>query len=66
MTRRERVKNAIEHRSPDKCPHNVELTGEAMKQFCTFAGIKKEEFPVFAENHIDKLSFNGGREIKAG
>ena len=66
MTRRERVRNAVLHRAPDRCPHNVELTGEAMKKFCAFAGIKKEEFPSFAENHIDKLSFNGGREIRPG
>ena len=66
MTNRERVKNAIQHNESDKCPHNIELTGEAMQKFCTFAGIKKEEFPVFANNHIDKLSFNGGREISPG
>jgi len=27
MTRRERVRNAVLHRAPDRCPHNVELTG---------------------------------------
>ena len=66
MTRKERVKNAILHRETGRCPHNVELTGDAMKKFCAFAGIKKEEFPVFVENHIDKLSFNGGKEIRPG
>jgi len=66
MTRKERVKNAILHRETGRCPHNVELTGDAMKKFCAFAGIKKEEFPAFAENHIDKLSFNGGKEIRPG
>ena len=66
MTGRERVKAAIEHRQPDRCPHNIELTAEAMKNFCAFAGIKKEDFPAFADNHIEKLSFNGGREIKPG
>ena len=63
MTRRERVINAIQHRESDKCPHNIELTAEAMQRFCAFAGIKKEEFAGYAENHIEKLSFNSGREI---
>jgi uroporphyrinogen decarboxylase len=66
MNKRERVRNAIEHRASDRCPHNVELTSEAMKKFCAFAGIKKDEFPAAAENHIDKLSFNGGRETAPG
>ena len=66
MTRRERVKHAVNHLAPDKCPHNIELTTEAMKKFCAFSGIKKEEFPVFADNHIEKLSFNGGCEISPG
>ena len=66
MTKRERIKNAIEHRAGDKCPHNIELTSGAMQQFCAFAGFSKEEFPVFADNHIEKLSFNGGKEISEG
>ena len=66
MTKHERIKNAIEHRESDRCPHNIELTGEAMKSFCAFSGITKEEFPGFAENHIEKLSFNGGKEISPG
>ena len=64
--RAERVRTAIGHRTPDKCPHNIELTSEAMKKFCASTGIAKEEFPVFAGNHIDKLSFNGGSEITPG
>jgi uroporphyrinogen decarboxylase len=66
MTKRERIKNAIAHREVDRCPHNIELTKEALEKFCAFAGIKKEEYPDFTGNHIDKLSFNGGAEIAAG
>jgi uroporphyrinogen decarboxylase len=37
-----------------------------MKKFCAFTGIKKEEFPAAAGNHISKLSFNGGGETAPG
>ena len=66
MTKKERIKAAVGHQETDRCPYNIELTSEAMKKFGSYARIKKEEYSAFAGNHIDKLSFNGGKEIAEG
>jgi uroporphyrinogen decarboxylase len=66
MTRKERIETAIGHQAVDKCPHNIELTGESLASFCDYAGIKKEDYLAFAGNNIEKLSFNGGEVISEG
>jgi uroporphyrinogen decarboxylase len=61
MTRNERVKTAILHRSPDSVPYNIELTGGSMERFREYKKDAGDDFFSFSGSHIEKISYNGGR-----
>jgi len=54
MTNRERVISAIEHRQPDKVPHNVVFTGEMLEKMIRHTG--NDEYMKTVNNHIVKGS----------
>jgi len=60
MNKRDRVKNAILHRSTDIVPYNIELTSEEMEKVAKFVGINKSDFWDWSGNHIEKISYNIG------
>ena len=63
MTARERVTAAIQHNNPDHTPSFIDLCTPTMQAFTAKYGIRKEEFSDFANNHIEKISYNSGEFI---
>ena len=66
MTKRERVTCALNHTTPDKTPHNIELTKEALAAFASYSGIDPKNYFEVAGNHIEKCSYNSGEYITPG
>lgn len=67
MTRKDRVKEALNHEQTGAVPWNVELTGAELAKVCGHLGIEQGEYFDFAGNHIEKIGYNiGGQEIGPG
>ena len=66
MNKRQRVEAALNHKTPDKVPYNVELTTEAMNRFTDYSGITSDKYFDLVGNHIEKCGYNGGSYIKPG
>lgn len=67
MTRKERVRQAVNHRKTGIVPWNIELLGGEMVKVCEYLGIEASEFFDLAGNHIEKITYNiGGKEIRPG
>jgi uroporphyrinogen decarboxylase len=61
MTRNERVRTVILHKSPDTVPYNIELTSGSMERFREYKKDETSDFFDFSGNHIEKISYNGGQ-----
>jgi uroporphyrinogen decarboxylase len=65
--RRKRVIDAIEHKNTPGVPHNIDLTKDESIKVCDYLKINQVDFPVWAENHIEKFICNKEDvEIKKG
>lgn len=66
MTRRERVREALAHREPDRTPWQVELTGELAARLAATLGVGAGELDEWAGNHCAKISLAGGASSPDG
>jgi len=66
MTRKQRVEIALNHKMPDKAPYNIELTSQALEQFCQYSGTSPDMYFETAGNHIEKCGYNGGEYVSPG
>lgn len=63
---RERVFSALRHKATGIVPFHVELCTKKIEEVIIKAGISREQYPDWAGNHIEKISYNGGSYIKEG
>ena len=64
--KKERIQLALAHQATDIVPYNIELTSASMINFTKKFGVTKEDFFMFAGNHIEKISYNDGVYVKPG
>lgn len=67
MDRRDRVKEALNHRRTDIVPYNVEFTQEQLEQTLAAYQMQAAEFAQYLGNHCSKVSYNlGGTYVRPG
>ncbi|TVQ18853.1 MAG: uroporphyrinogen decarboxylase [Spirochaetaceae bacterium] len=66
MTRAERVRTALGHEPPDRCPWQIELTGDVAARLANGLGVDPRELDEWAGNHCAKLSLTGGEVSNDG
>ena len=66
MTRTERVRTALRHEQPDRCPWQIELTGDVATRLAARLGVDTNALDEWAGNHCAKISLTGGEMSNDG
>ena len=66
MSKKRNVIDAINHKTPEHVPYNIELTKELENKIINEIDMNDSPFFVWAGNHIEKCGFDKGEFIEPG